>query len=232
VLSIGSRSRCFRAAVETRSRRYPDRPRCRELGGGDGEGHGVETLGHGGGGSASVRRRRVRRRRAATGSGSSYSGRSACGRQRPGRFLGRRWRALGPRAGDLGGRLAAVLFLGRTLSATAVEPGTAFPFARTEVPQAYGQGRHPTFDIPGRGGGAGRARLRGVVAGGEHRVHGRGCAAEGHAAVTHWGSTRPDAGRRSSAWSRRPTAVRSGKIRHPHGGFRHSQSRNMLVAGS
>jgi hypothetical protein len=52
---------------------------------------------------------------------------------------------------DLGGRLAAVLFPGKTLRATAVEPGTAFPFARTEVPQAYGQGRHPTFDIPGRG---------------------------------------------------------------------------------
>jgi hypothetical protein len=52
---------------------------------------------------------------------------------------------------DLGGRLAAVLFPGKTLRATAVEPGTAFPFARTEVPQAYGRGRHPTFDIPGRG---------------------------------------------------------------------------------
>jgi hypothetical protein len=53
--------------------------------------------------------------------------------------------------GDLGGRLAAVLFPGRTLRATAVEPGTAFPFARTEVPRAYGRGRHPTFDIAGRG---------------------------------------------------------------------------------
>lgn len=31
--------------------------------------------------------------------------------------------------GDLGGRLAAVLFPGRTLRATAVESGTAFPFA-------------------------------------------------------------------------------------------------------
>jgi hypothetical protein len=55
---------------------------------------------------------------------------------------------------DLGGRLAAVLFPGKTLRATVVEPGTAFPLARTEVPQAYGPGRHPVFDLQGRGVGA------------------------------------------------------------------------------
>lgn len=50
---------------------------------------------------------------------------------------------------DLGGRVAAALFRGKALRPTVVEPGTAFAFARTEVPQAYGRGEHPLFDVAG-----------------------------------------------------------------------------------
>jgi hypothetical protein len=52
---------------------------------------------------------------------------------------------------DLGGRLAARLFRGKALGPTTVQPGTAFTFARTEVPQAYARGGRPIFDIAGDG---------------------------------------------------------------------------------
>jgi hypothetical protein len=50
---------------------------------------------------------------------------------------------------DLGKRVTAALFHGKALRPTTVEPGTAFTFARTEVPRAYGRGRSPVFDIAG-----------------------------------------------------------------------------------
>jgi hypothetical protein len=50
---------------------------------------------------------------------------------------------------DLGERVTAALFHGKALRPTTVEPGTAFTFARTEVPQAYGPGRHPVFGVAG-----------------------------------------------------------------------------------
>jgi hypothetical protein len=50
---------------------------------------------------------------------------------------------------DLGGRVTAALFSGKALGPTTVEPGTAFTFARTEVPEAYKPGRQPTFDVVG-----------------------------------------------------------------------------------
>jgi hypothetical protein len=54
-----------------------------------------------------------------------------------------------PELRDLGERVAAALFHGKTLGLTTVEPGTAFTFARTEVPQAYGPGRRPVFGVAG-----------------------------------------------------------------------------------
>jgi hypothetical protein len=50
---------------------------------------------------------------------------------------------------DLGRRVTAALFRGKAIGPTDVEPGTAFTFARTEVPRAYGRGRHPVFDVAG-----------------------------------------------------------------------------------
>jgi hypothetical protein len=50
---------------------------------------------------------------------------------------------------DLGRRVTAALFPGKVLRSTVVEPGTAFTFARTEVPQAYRRGRRPVFGVHG-----------------------------------------------------------------------------------
>ena len=50
---------------------------------------------------------------------------------------------------DLGGRVTAALFRGKALGRTVVEPGTAYAFARTEIPQAYARGRRPVFAIAG-----------------------------------------------------------------------------------
>jgi len=55
---------------------------------------------------------------------------------------------------DLGGRVTAALFPGKTAGPTTVGRGTAFTFARTEVAQAYRRGPHPTFGVDG--GDAGR----------------------------------------------------------------------------
>jgi hypothetical protein len=55
---------------------------------------------------------------------------------------------------DLGARVTAALFRGRAAGPTVVEPGTAFPFARTEVPRAYERGPRPVFPVAGAGVGA------------------------------------------------------------------------------
>ena len=55
---------------------------------------------------------------------------------------------------ELGRRVAAALFPGRTVKATVVVPDTAYPFARTEIPHAYERGPRPVVRVSGEGAGA------------------------------------------------------------------------------